>query len=67
MPANELSKTILKNLPFARRGYVFKSPELKAYYEKQNWYYPDPAYIPDLNQLTKGEQEWFTKISKYKN
>ncbi len=66
-PANELSKTILKNLPFARRGYVFKSPELKAYYEKLNWYNPDPAYIPDLNQLTKSEQEWFKKVPEYKN
>ena len=67
MPANELSKTILKNLPFARRGYVFKSPELKAYYDKQIWYNADAAYIPDLNQLTKSEQEWFRKISEYKN
>jgi hypothetical protein len=67
MPANETSKTILKNLPFARRGYVFKSPELKVYYEKQNWYYPDANYVPDLNKLTGGEQEWFKKVSEYKN
>ena len=66
-PANELSKTILKNLPFARRGYIFKSPELKAYYSQQNWYYPDSTYIPDLKQLTNVEQEWFKKISGYKN
>jgi hypothetical protein len=67
MPANELSKTILKNLPFARRGYIFKSPELKAYYEKQNWYDPDATYVPDLSQLTTSEQEWFKRVSGYKN
>ncbi len=66
-PANELSKTILKNLPFARRGYIFKSPELKTYYEKQNWYNPDSTYVPDLNQLSKSEQEWFKRVSEYKN
>lgn len=60
-PANELSKTILKNLPFARRGYIFKSPELKIYYSRQKWYYPDDTYIPDLNKLTHVEQEWLKK------
>jgi hypothetical protein len=63
-PANELSKTILKNLPFARRGYIFKSPELKTYYNQQKWYYPDSTYIPDLKQLTHVEQEWYKKISE---
>jgi YARHG domain len=66
-PANELSKTILKNLPFARRGYIFKSPELKTFYERQNWYNPDATYVPDLNQLSKSEQEWFKRVSEYKN
>ena len=65
-PANELSKTILKNLPFARRGYIFKAPELKTYYNLQNWYNPDAGYIPDLKQLTNAEQEWFKKISAIK-
>ena len=61
-PANELSKKILRNLPFARRGYVFKSPDLTAYYKKQPWYVPDPAYVPVMNELTKKEQEWLVKI-----
>ena len=65
-PANELSKTILKNLPFARRGYIFKAPELKSYYNLQYWYNPDVVYIPDLKQLTDAEQEWFKKISAIK-
>jgi len=60
-PADELSRKILHNLPFARRGYLFKSPEIAAYYEKQKWYLPDPAYTPVLSGLTKEEQDWLTK------
>jgi YARHG domain len=55
--ADELSKKILRNLPFARRGYVFKSPEIQAYYARQPWYIPDPTYVPVEAALTKKEQE----------
>ena len=60
-PVDELSKKILHNLPFARRGYVFKSPEIAAYYTKQPWYLPDPTYTPDPGSLTKQEQDWLAK------
>ncbi len=60
-PADDLSKKILHNLPFARRGYVFKSPELTSYYERQKWYMPDPTYTPVLSQLTQKEQDWLKK------
>jgi YARHG domain len=62
-PANELSKTILKNLPFARRGYVFRNTELSTYYYDQKWYLPDPAYVPDLKGITRKEQLWLKKQS----
>ena len=61
-PANEFSKTVLKNLPFARRGYVFKNPELSTYYYGQKWYLPDPGYVPDLKQITQKEQLWLKKL-----
>lgn len=61
-PANELSKRILKNLPFARRGYVFKSPELQSYFEKQPWYKKDEKYKPVLAELTQKEQVWLNKL-----
>ena len=54
---DELSKKIVRNLPFARRGYVFKSPEIQAYYARQSWYIPDPNYAPVEAALTKREQE----------
>lgn len=61
-PANEFSKRVLKNLPFARRGYVFKSPELQAWFEKQPWYKKDEKYLPVLAELTQKEQAWLSRL-----
>jgi YARHG domain len=61
-PADESSRKILRNLPFARRGYVFKSPEIAAYYSRQKWYWPDPDYKPVVTTLTKKEQEWLGRL-----
>lgn len=30
----------LRNAVFARRGYVFRSPDLRAYFETKSWYRP---------------------------
>lgn len=61
-PANEPSKRILRNLPFARRGYVFKSPDLQSYFDKQPWYKKDETYEPVLAGLTQKEQAWLNKL-----
>ncbi|MCS3799925.1 YARHG domain-containing protein [Niastella sp. OAS944] len=61
-PADELSKRILKNLPFARRGYIFKSPELQSYFEKQRWYKKQETYKPILAELTQKEQAWLNRL-----
>jgi len=61
-PVNELSKKILRNLPFARRGYVFKSIELQSYFERQPWYIKDETYQPVADQLTPKEQAWLNKL-----
>ncbi len=61
-PSDELSKRILKNLPFARRGYIFKSPELQSYFKKQRWYKKDETYQPVLAGLTQKEQAWLNRL-----
>lgn len=58
---DELSKKIVRNLPFARRGYVFKSPDIQAYYTRQPWYIPDPSYTPVEALLTRKEKEDLSK------
>ncbi|MFT6244744.1 MAG: hypothetical protein ACJA0U_001028 [Salibacteraceae bacterium] len=50
-----LNKLILRNLPFARRGYIFKTKKLQEYYENVSWYIPDPNYIPVVAKLTDDE------------
>ncbi|MFN8366090.1 MAG: YARHG domain-containing protein [Candidatus Kapaibacterium sp.] len=60
-PKNEQERRILKNLPFARRGYVFTNPDLKKYYEHIDWYMPNPAYKPNTDQLTESEKKWIAK------
>ncbi len=56
-----LQKKVLKNLPFARRGYIFQSTDLKNYFENLDWYMPDPSYLPVVENLTSEEKEWIQK------
>jgi hypothetical protein len=60
-PKTELEKKILKNLPFARRGYIFQNADLKSFFEKQEWYIPNPNYEPDVDRLTETEKQWINK------
>ena len=60
-PADDFSRQVLKNLPFARRGNVFKSPQLQTYFEHQPWYMKDENYKPVLSELTPKEQAWVIK------
>jgi len=53
------SQKVLRNFLFARRGYVFKDPNLQAYFEKHPWYLPDPDYEADLSALSVDEQAWY--------
>ena len=55
------SQKILRNLPFAKRGYMFKNKELADYYYSQPWYIPDPSYQSKMSDLTEAEQEWVTR------
>lgn len=49
---------ILRNLPFAYRGYVFKASDLQKFFESTAWYVPDPNYVADTKTLTTAEQRW---------
>ena len=51
-------RRILKNLPFAYRGYIFNTKELQVFYESTSWYIPNPDYKPDMQQLPDEEQTW---------
>lgn len=51
-------RRIMRNMPFAYRGYVFKNQDLKKYFESTNWYIPNPNYVDKLEMLPQKEQEW---------
>lgn len=53
-------RRILKNLPFAYKGYIFKSKELQDYFESTNWYVPNPEYKSEMETLNEYEQNWVT-------
>lgn len=58
VPKNDFQRKILRNLPFARRGLVFKSQDLNDFYKKMDWYIPNPNYEPKVEQLTENEKKW---------
>lgn len=65
IPVEKFSKKVLKNLPFARRGYVFSNKELQTYFEtKTEWYIPNPNYKPEVEMLTEMEKEWIKNWSE---
>ena len=55
-PLTAEEKRIVRNLPYASRGYVFKDAKLKAYFAKLWWYMPDPSWQQDTSDFTK--EEW---------
>ena len=55
---------ILRNLPYARRGYVFQSADLKGFYEKQEWYMPNPNFKIEGVLFTKEEEEFLKGLDK---
>lgn len=47
---------------FARHGYVFRTPSIRAYYEAQSWYHKDPGYD---GTLTAVEQSNIALFNNY--
>ncbi len=61
---DEFTRKLLENIPYAQRGYVFKNKELKAYFEGQPWYIPDPEYKEAT--LTEDEKAWLKEVRELK-
>ena len=57
-PYTPNQRRILRNLPFAQRGYCFKNTALQAFYNSTDWYVPDSTYVPDLETLPPDERKW---------
>lgn len=57
---------ILRNLPYAARGYMFKTSYIQHYYDGMDWYKPNPDYVFNLNELTPEEKDWLDMINAQK-
>jgi len=57
----EVPKRIMRNLPYAHRGYVFKDAKLRAYFSKLWWYMPDPHWKMSDADFTAREREYLKK------
>jgi len=63
-PIDSISRKILKNYPFALRGYAFKNKVIQEYYELQTWYSVNHTYKATLESLSREEQNWVVEHSK---
>ena len=50
-------KRLIRNLPFARRGYIFKDKTLQDAFKTEDWYQPNPSYTPEVEALTEEEKQ----------
>lgn len=61
---DETSFKILRNYPWARRGFVFKTPEIQRYYESLSWYKPNPDYQAKLEDGFLEELTWLKEVKE---
>lgn len=61
---SDFYRRVIRNLPFAHRGYVFKDKRLKKYFESLWWYMPDPDYKDSTDDFTKVDWLYFTGESE---
>lgn len=47
---------VLRNLPYASRGHIFKNAKLKQYFESLWWYMPDSLYRDATADFTEQER-----------
>lgn len=62
--AETFYRRILRNLPYADRGYIFKDPQLHRCFEKQWWYMPDPNWKMSTKGFTKTDWHFINELSK---
>lgn len=61
---SDFDKKIIKNIPFAQRGYVFKNKELQRFFESTDWYVPNPDYQADMTDFSAATKHWVEYWSK---
>lgn len=60
------ARRVLRNMPFAVRGYVFKDARLRSFFESLWWYMPDPDYVANAIELPNDELNFILEIEREK-
>jgi len=55
---------ILRNLPYAHRGYVFKNKRLNTYFNQLWWYMPDASWKASSSDFTPREWKLIREATK---
>lgn len=61
---DEKSYKILRNLPYARRGYVFKTDYIQDYYDNQIWYEAKADCEAKQTDLLPDEMKWLKQVNE---
>lgn len=64
MDGKPLDARILRNLPYAHRGYVFRDKTLAEYFCRLWWYMPDPSWKASTKDFTPQELQFIKKAAK---
>ena len=59
-----IQRRILRNMPFAYRGYKFKDKALRKYFESTQWYILNPKYKGEMEGFSEKEKAWVEFWSK---
>ncbi|MBR0054007.1 MAG: YARHG domain-containing protein [Bacteroidales bacterium] len=55
---SDFTRKIMRNLPWAYRGYVFTDKKLQKFFESTQWYIANPAYKGSQEDFSKGDKKW---------
>ncbi|MBP7514954.1 MAG: YARHG domain-containing protein [Flavobacteriales bacterium] len=61
-PLTKEDLRMVRNTIYARHGYTFQDKDLRAFYERFNWYIPDPNLENVVQQLTTEEHRLISEI-----
>ena len=64
---DEFTLQVLRNYPFALRGYPFKNRKLRKYYESLDWYKANEECSFTTKDLTIEELKWIQGLAVFNN
>lgn len=64
---DDFRRAVIRNLPYAHRGRIFKRSDLDKYFRSLWWYMPDPNYTDDTSDFTPSDWHYVREGSNPRN